>query len=174
MQSMNKQEYLKSLEEIVQDSIYITDRTDELKKEIQTNHWSISINSVTAKLVETEDIVSFLERVKQSRAEQLNLSTVDVDLVFYLWFDEQAGNLNFNFINSNHLNLPFALQIENVDKEVVIIEEFLNSKYVGGIEWDELQAMDESPEVSNRMFKVKVYTEAMKRKPRKHNKNYRA
>jgi hypothetical protein len=161
---MNKQEYLNSLEEIVHDSIYLTSRTDELKREIQTNSWSIGIDSVTAKSVDKADLVTFLNRVKESRVEQLGLSTVDADLLFYLWYDEQAGILNFNFINSNHQKLPFNSEIELVANELFIIAEFLSSKYVDSIEWGELQDLDDSVEGAFVVHRVKVYKEVLKRK----------
>jgi hypothetical protein len=164
MESMNKQEYLNSLEDIIHGSIYLTSRTDELEYEIQTNHWSIGIDSVTAKSVEQADLITFLNRVRENRVEQLRLSTVDADLLFYLWFDEQAGNLNFNFINSNHSTLPFNSEIEFVANESSIVNEFLLSNHVDGIEWSELQDLDDSVEGVNEVLRVKVYKEVLKRK----------
>lgn len=161
---MKREEYLTSLEDIVHDSIYLTGRTDELKHEIQTNHWSIGIDSNTAKSVELPDLVNFLKRVKENRAEQLELSTIETELIFYLWLDEKAGNLNFNFINSNHQNLPFNSKIELVNKEVLIVEEFLFSKYNDGIEWSELQDLNDSSEGTDIVHKVKVYKEVLKRR----------
>mgnify|MGYP005758564489 CR=1 FL=1 len=161
---MNRQEYLDSLEDIVHDSIYLTSRTDELQREIQTNHWSIGVGSVTAKSVKAEDLVIFLNRVRENRVEQLGLSTVNADLLFYLWFDEQAGNLHFNFINSNHQKLPFNSEIELVADEASIVEEFLRSTSVDGIEWGELQDSNDSVEGTIKVHRVKVYKQVLRRK----------
>ncbi|MBX0335379.1 hypothetical protein K3G39_19260 [Pontibacter sp. HSC-14F20] len=109
-------------------------------------------------------MVIFLNRVCENRVEQLGLSTVNADLLFYLWFDEQSGNLHFNFINSNHQKLPFNSEIELVANEASIVEEFLCSTSVDGIEWEELQDLDDSFEGTMKVHRVNVYKKVLKRK----------
>ena len=42
---------------------------------------------------------------------------------------EQAGQLRFNFINSNHDRLPFSSQLTFADKEKEILNDYLNKRH---------------------------------------------
>lgn len=93
----------------------------------------------------------------KNRISQLDKSDKSIDLIFYSWFDEQAGNLNFNFINSGQENLPFKSELEFVDSLDSIISDFLDSKYIDGIPLDELEDVTDTNEETD--FKLKVYIE---------------
>ena len=154
---MTREEFFKSISEIETDEIYLTETLDELSKEIEINHWSISIDSETAMKIENADLHNFLRKVIENRISQLDKSDKNMDLIFYSWFDEQAGNLNFNFINSRHEDLPFSTELEFVDSLDTIINDFLNSRYLDGIPLDELE--DVSEDIEETDFKLKVYKE---------------
>lgn len=154
---MTKQEFFENINEIITDKIYLAEKLDELNKEIELNHWSIGIDSETAKTIKSKDLGNFLRKVIKNRISQLDKSDKDMDLIFYSWFDEQAGNLNFNFINSRHENLPFSTELEFVDSLDTIINDFLNSRYLDGIPLDELE--DVSEDIEEIDFKLKVYKE---------------
>ena len=51
----------------------------------------------------TTDFLEFIQKVKDNYKNQLDKSTLDIDLIFYMWFDEMAGQLRFNFINSSFI-----------------------------------------------------------------------
>ena len=112
---MTKDEFFENINEIISDKIYLTDNLDELNKEIENNHWSIAIDSDTVKFIEKDDLLYFLRKMIKNRISQLHKSELDMDLIFYTWFDEQTGNLNFNFINSRHENLPFRAEHKFTD-----------------------------------------------------------
>ena len=150
---MTKDEFLENINEIISDRIYLTDNLDELKKEIENNHWSIGIDSDTVKNVKKDDLRDFFRKIVNNRIVQLDQSELNVDLTFYSWFDEQAGNLNLNLINSRHENLPFTAKLEFVDSIDTIINSFLKSKYFDGIPWNELEDNEETD------FKLKIYKE---------------
>ena len=157
---MTKEEFFGNIDEIISDKIYLTDNLDELNKEIENNHWSIGIDSDTAKNVKNEDLRDFLRKVVKNRIAQLDKSDKNIDLTYYSWFDEQAGNLNLNFINSRHKKLPFKAELEFVDSIDTIISDFLNSKYLDGIPWDELEDISGDSDVKEETdIKLKVYKE---------------
>ena len=96
---------------------------------------------------------------------------MDINLIYYLWFDEQAGQLRFNFINSNHDKLPFGCKLVFVDSEKEIIDDFLNSNYLDGIHWSEFKVVDKAKqenvaaveEDNLEIFTLKVYKQMIYR-----------
>ena len=74
------------------------------------------------------DFLEFIQKVKDHYKSQLDKSLLDIDLIFYLWFEE-PGELCFNFINSKHDSLPFGCKLQYTDRPEEIVDEFLKSKY---------------------------------------------
>jgi hypothetical protein len=157
---MTKEEFFENINEIVSDKIYLTDNLDELNKEIENNHWSIAIDSETVK---NDDLRDFFKKMVKNRIGQLDKSELNIDLIFYSWFDEQARNLNLNFINLRHENLPFRAELEFVDSIDIIINNFLNSRYLDGIPLEELEDISSDSDYSagngKTEYKLKVYKE---------------
>jgi hypothetical protein len=83
-----------------------------------------------------------LLRVKRNRQHQLQNSALKADLIYYPWFDEQAGQFRFNFINANHQKLPFRCKLIFVENETEVVNQFLSSAYLNGISWEELENAD--------------------------------
>lgn len=153
---MTKKDFFDSINNIITDEIYLTESLDNLSKEIETNHWSIGIDSETANLMDCIDLTDYFRKVVSNRIEQLDKSGKNLELIFYIWYDEQAGNLNFNLINAKHINLPFSAKLEFVDSFEIILNDFLNSKYLDGIPKDELTDDIQTEEDDNN-FILKVY-----------------
>lgn len=122
---MTKKEFLKDIEDIKSDKLLITDSTDNVDQEIKNNCWSISINDELSNEFSADELASFLKEVKTDRREQLRESKIKVGLIYYLWADGQAGQLRFNFINSNHDKLPFGSQLTLVTMENEILTDYL-------------------------------------------------
>jgi hypothetical protein len=138
----NKIDYFNELSNYISDPIYLTDRTDEVRQEIEYNCWYLGATFDIIAQATITDFLEFIQKVKESYKNQLNNSQFDIDLIFYLWFDEMTGQLCFNFINSNHDKLPFACKLKHTDKQEEIIDKFRNSKYLEGIPHDELEEID--------------------------------
>ena len=122
---MTKEELYKAIEEIKSEKLFITDSVDNVDEEIKNNCWAISINDEIIKECSVDEMKAFLKDIKADRKEQLSKSNVKVGLIFYLWVDEQAGQLRFNFINSNHSNLPFAAPQSFTNEEDEILLDYL-------------------------------------------------
>jgi hypothetical protein len=122
---MTKEELFNDIEEIKWDRLFITDSVDNVDEEVKNNCWSISINDEIVNQCTVVELKAFLKDVKTNRREQLSKSNVKVGLIYYLWVDEQAGQLRFNFVNSNHTKLPFRAPQIFTDKEDDILSDYL-------------------------------------------------
>ena len=170
---MNKEEYFNHYESYIEEKIFLTDETSQVENEIYENMLSFTISRKHLAKLKVSDFVSFLSRIKENRKSQLNVSQTISNLIYYIWFDEMAGQLRLNFINSNHSELPFGADLEFTSHEDDIINEFLHSEYLNEITWDKLsedtgdQQNKESTEISD--FKLKVYKELIRKDARRAN-----
>ncbi len=142
----NKTDFFNDLSNQISEPLYLTDKTDEINEEINNNHWILSVPADIIFQATTTDFLEFIQKVKDYYKNQLENSQLDIDLIFYMWFDEMAGQLRFNFINSNHDNLPFDCKLKHIDRPEEIIDQYLKSKYHEGIPWNELETI-ETPEL---------------------------
>ena len=129
--------YQKILNEFLDENIYITQSIDELEKEIQVNHWCITGSKEDINSLSKSEWKDYMLRLIDGRQKQLENSNLDTKLIFYCWYDEQAGYLAFNLINNNHSKLPFGAPVEFVSLEK-IIDNFTNDISPGIIPMEEL------------------------------------
>ncbi|MBF9222190.1 hypothetical protein [Hymenobacter ruricola] len=153
----NKQHFFDIFKEIEHSSLFLTDRADQLKEEIQANCIQLSVPAGLQ--IESDELIDFLKRVRSNRQAQLQNSDLKTDLIYYLWHDEQAGQLRFNFINSSHLKLPFGAAVSLVGNEAEIVDHFLISNYSQGVAWEDFNAISEAVEELTVTFTLKVYQE---------------
>ncbi|WP_419891641.1 hypothetical protein [Paenibacillus xylanexedens] len=130
---MSKEQYFKNPEEIIYDVIYIGSSNSELQKEIQTNMWCISISEEMSNEVSLSDFHGFIMNVIANRQNQINRSTMQSGMIFYLWYDFMASQLRFNLISDSNKELPFRCKIQNVSEPDEVIELFLKSNVYGEI-----------------------------------------
>jgi hypothetical protein len=171
----DKQQFFDSLKEIEQFSLFLTDSADQLDEEIQTNCIQLSIPSELQ--ITGREIIEFLNRVKLNRQAQLQNSSLKNGLIHYLWHDEQAGQLRFNFISVAHQKLPFGCAIFLVESEEEIVADFLSSNYLQGISWEEFTDASAMPVVAEvateEAFTLKVYQEIIFRSSAHHTQSLR-
>jgi len=163
---MTKEEFFENIDEILYAKIYLTDSLDDLLNEMVANHWHLNIDSKTVKNIEKQELNDYIKRVIENRKSQLKKSTMEINLVFYAWFDKLSGNLHFNLINSKHKKLPFSSNINFVYSINNIIEKFLDSDYQDYLEkssWEELES-----KLKEGKNELDVYKKIIK-KARKHN-----
>ncbi len=147
--SANKTNFFNDLLSQISEPLYLTDKTDELHEEIKFNHWVLTAPSDIVAQTKTTDFLEFIQKVKDNYKSQLDQSQLDIDLIFYLWFDEMAVQLRFNFINSNHGKLPFSCKLKYTDSPEEIVDQYLKSKYQDQvIPWDELHAVETPEEIA--------------------------
>lgn len=168
----NKTDFFNDLSNQISEPLYLTDKTDEVDEEINSNHFILSVPADIISQAITIDFLELIQKVKDNSKIQLNKSQLDIDLIFYLWFDEMAGQLRFNFINSNHDKLPFGCKLKYTDRPEEIIDQYLKSKYHEGIPWNELETIDipekitEADELEKQLYDnlvLTVYQEKIKK-----------
>ncbi len=138
----NKINFFNDILRQISEPLYLTDKTDEINEEIYHNHSSLSAPTDIISQMTTSDFLDFIQKVKDNYKNQLNKSQLNIDLIFYMWFDELAGQIRFNCINSNHVKLPSNCKLKHIDRPEEIIEKYLNSQYQDGIPWNELEAIE--------------------------------
>ncbi len=170
---MSKEEYFNQYESYIAEKIFLTDETSEVQNEIYENMLSFTVSKDQRANLTITDFINFLYRIKKNRKSQLIVSKTNSDLIYYIWYDEMAGQLRINFINANHSKLPFGAELEFTSNEVEIVNGFLESEYLDGITWDKLSddtgdpQNQESTEISD--FKLKVYKEIIRKDARRAN-----
>jgi len=146
--TQNKTDFFNNLSSHISEPIYLTNKTDEVNEEIKHNHWVLEAPSDIIAQTTTAEFLEFIQKVKDNYKSQLDKSSLDIDLTFYLWFEE-PGELCFNFINSNHDRLPFGCKLKYTDRPEEIVDEYLKSKYHDQvILWDELQTVETPEEIA--------------------------
>lgn len=155
-----KENYFRKLSNLESSKLFLTDRVDLLKQEISCNCIRLALPPDGTSV---DELARFLGRIKENRQEQLANSSLTVDLVYYLWFDELAGTLCINFINSNHSTLPFACALQTADSERRILECFLHSPYSSGVPLAELEEADHDVIEENPGFILEIFVEKLKK-----------
>lgn len=154
---MMKNEFIKKLQEYIDETIYITTSFDEIEKEIDHNCWWISGSVEQIQSLSLNEWEDYIHKLIADRVNQLNASKVSVNLIFYCWYDEFAGQLRFNVINSNHKRLPFGCNYKPVPLEGVI-RPFINDSNPGTISEDELEELNIDGGIGDdREYILKVY-----------------
>ncbi len=169
----NKTDFFNALSYQISEPIYLTDKTDEVNEEIKHNHWVLAAPSDIVSQTTATDFLEFIHKVKDNYKSQLDKSQLDIDLTFYLWFEE-PGELCFNFINSNHGKLPFGCKLKYTDRPEEIVDQYLKSKYHDQvIPLGELETVETPEEIAeaNRFekelddnFVLTVYKEIIKKR----------
>ncbi|MBO2009563.1 hypothetical protein [Hymenobacter negativus] len=163
----DQQRFFDGLEEIEQLPLFLTDNTNQLSKEIQINCIQLSIPAGLQ--IEPPELLAFLNKVKLNRQAQLQNSGLVTDLIYYVWHDELAGQLRFNFLSSLHHTLPFNCAISVIASEAEIVADFLSSNYLQSIPLEEFIAAVDSPaDTSVAAFTCKVYQEIIPNSSTRH------
>lgn len=169
----NKTDFFNDLSNQISEPLYLTDKTDDVNQEINHNHWILSAPVDILSQTTTIDLLEFIQKVKDNYKNQLDKSQLDIDLIFYLWFDEMAGQLRFNFINSNHDKLPFSCKLKYTNSPEEIVDHFLKSKYLEELPWSELEPIETKEQIAEAArlekklrdnFVLTVYQEKIKKR----------
>jgi hypothetical protein len=93
----------------------------------------------------TEQLAQFLDeafREYSGKASRLGMCGW-----FYAWLDEMSGTLRCSFCAAQSpAELPFACRVELVDDPKEIARHTLNTRYAGGIPFEELHPVDDLSE----------------------------
>ncbi len=131
----------------LQDSVYLGAAVDELDAEIRHNWWSLGASSSQLARTTRDDVLAWITRLIEDRRHKVRTAYPGRRAIFYLWFDEMAGQLQFNVISDCHSRLPFGSDPRLVASPRPVIEAFFESPCVDGIPLAEFRAASwEDPE----------------------------
>lgn len=151
---MNKKQYFEDLEDITNDSIYIGSTAADLQKEIETNMWRISISTNLVNQITTDDFNEFIYKVVENRKDQIENSSSNLGMYFYLWFDFMASQLRFNLISDINKKLPFSCEIQILNDPKEIIDDFLRSPFHNGLPIEGYNDDSEDKEYTLKIYKI--------------------
>lgn len=130
---MDKKEFFQNIEGIIFDPIFIGKCEEDVQQEIDKNKWSICINKkLTTKLV-VKDFMDFFEMVITNRSVELKKLKNSIGMLFYVWFNRQAGKIEIILISDYNPMLAFGWNAVQTDNLEIIFDEFLKSQYHDGI-----------------------------------------
>jgi hypothetical protein len=128
---------LKDLATILNHEFLITGDVHAHTLETESNMWLISLGA-NAHVAE-QDLLEFVTLLHSTIRQQLVTSNLRGAVTFYMWFDEQAGQLRFNVISGHIEKLPFGCIVQKVSDPTSIIHACLSSPYLHGIPEDETE-----------------------------------
>ncbi|MEI5906745.1 hypothetical protein WAK64_06695 [Bacillus spongiae] len=150
---MSKEDFLKELDEIIEDRLFIGNSINDLDNEISNNTWSISMEKELANEFTTEDLKLFFNQVQNNRKEQV-FKNSDHNMIFYVWFDWQSAGLRFNLISDFHKKLPFGRNYKTIDNIEPILIKFLQFPYHDGFPVEEIEGEVAEGEINIEPFEV--------------------
>lgn len=155
--SQVKEKYLKVLNEFIFEKILIVDNTENLSAEMEQNMWFIGGSFEEIFSLSDEEWKSFFGELISDRKKQLDLSSIETDLIFYAWYDNLAGQIRFNLISAKHPKLSFSCEYDecSLDELIQLFKEDRIPEPLG-IEDESTDYDDVGSE------KLKVYIETLK------------
>jgi len=116
---------LSDLQNILEAKIFIISKSSLMYEELAENAWGIMFDENLIPRMHLEDFQDFMTRLLRRRSEQI--AQLAIPITLYLWFDEQALQLWFNFLSGRDATLPFGCRLNKVNSSDVIFEKYLNT-----------------------------------------------
>lgn len=104
----------KWLEELEEEIDICTSK--EIKEEAQSNMVSFGFTKKLLKEWGIESVNEFLNHC----ASLYTRKSSGFDMVFYSWFDEQAGQIRISAVSQSHGRLPFSCELNSTDLNQVV------------------------------------------------------
>lgn len=113
-------------------------------EEIYHNMWCIALEGDLIKQVKIEQLKDFVDKLVENREQQVRHINLHKNVIFYMWFDQQALQLRFNVITDDAKPLPFGpnVQLANVVDSNSILNDFINTVRDVSQHGDQVQFFD--------------------------------
>ncbi len=98
----------------------------EQSEEIYHNMWCISLEGNLIESITLEQLKHFIDKLIENREQQLKNINFYRNVVFYMWFDQQALQLRFNIITGDVKSLPFVCKVQLHTTPESILNNFIN------------------------------------------------
>lgn len=121
-------EQLEDLDFVIQDYIYLSGRKGvDTEKEIYNNYWEIMFSQKLVKEMTLFDLQEFIYKLFSKREQQVKELGITSPITFYMWFN-QIGQLCFNLLSGENINLPFRCTLKYIDSADVVLKKFLEEE----------------------------------------------
>ncbi len=108
------------LKEVEEETIIVTSK--EINEEAKGNMVTFGFNSSLLTEWGCDSVTDFINAC----AELYSKKSSNISMVFYSWFDEQAGQVRISAVSQAHGKLPFKCKLNSVN-----LSDFVNGIYAG-------------------------------------------
>jgi hypothetical protein len=128
--------------------------------EARENTWSLSASIDERGSLSTHEVVAAFEECASILRERVRSLGYDGQVTFYVWHDQQAGQLRCSTTSLPDDELPFRSRVELHVPLAAIAEDFLDDARPGQVPWDDLRPASEgdADETQPDDFVVRVWT----------------
>lgn len=134
---------LDELNLIINDTLCISGIQSE---EINQNMWCVGLEGDFISSITVEQLKIFLDSLIEKKEQQVNCVGVKKNIIFYMWFDQQALQLRFNVITGNTKSLPFKSKVQLFNIPDFILNDFIDTVRNVSRFGDEVEFFDNNDE----------------------------
>lgn len=134
---------LDDLSLIINDTLCISGIQSE---EIDLNMWCVGLDDDFISSITVEQLKNFLDSLIEKKEQQLNCVGVKKNIIFYMWFDQQALQLRFNVITGDAKSLPFKSKVQLLNIPDFILNDFIDTVRNVSRFGDEVEFFDNNDE----------------------------
>lgn len=156
----------KDFEKILKKQLIIDEKSSSFPDFEYPNMWLLSFTPKFFKKLNENELQNFFSKLLESRHHSLIEKKFRTPVTFYAWFDQQALQLRFNFLQGKDIRLPFGCTIKIVDSMKPIFDDFfstVNDVLDGTLYFEVYDASgdddDDAYEVKN--YVLNVYTQVL-------------
>ncbi|MET7425519.1 hypothetical protein [Dactylosporangium sp. NPDC005555] len=144
---------LNDIEEIAGDTVTLT--PGDVKAEFSNTHW-LSAGAEELSTLSVGQVVAAFQRTARTLQQRLGAAGPARTATFYVWHDDQAGQLRCSVSSRSRDNLPFGGRYRRTDELGAIVAGFLSDATPGLVAWEDLGPADavDAPDSSCPPFPV--------------------
>jgi hypothetical protein len=131
--------FLKSIQEIAAEPVTLM--PEDERAERANTHWLGATTEERSALSVDQVLSAFLE-TGQALQHRVSAAGFDGTATFYVWHDEQAGQLRCSVSSRTPTDLPFGGNYQPTDDLSAIVAGFLSDDTPGFVPWEDLEPVD--------------------------------
>lgn len=116
---------------------------EDQQAETRVNTWWLSATPTDLSTLTVDQVVSAFEQTAAALRRRVHDMGHTGTATFYVWHDQQAGQLRCSTSSYAPAHLPFGGAYEPTDALALIVKEFLDDKEPGLIPWAQLDTVSD-------------------------------